>query len=150
MFFSPDIIKIITVQEKLQICSAIEIVKIMNRILSVAHDNLIKAQNNMIKQTNYWCHMKNFVVKNEVMINIWNLVSNWPMRALNNKRCKSFRILQQFHFFYKFNIFSEWYITDTFYISNFTKATDSRQSSFTEQRNPPPELAVINNENQTE
>ena len=43
MSFSPDIMKAVTVQEKLQIHSAIEIARIMNRILSVAHDNLTKA-----------------------------------------------------------------------------------------------------------
>ena len=43
MFFSPDIIKAATVQKKLQIYFATEIAKIMNKILSVAHDNLIKA-----------------------------------------------------------------------------------------------------------
>ena len=43
MSFSPDIIKVITAQKKLQIHSATEIAKIMNRILSVAYDNLTKA-----------------------------------------------------------------------------------------------------------
>ena len=76
MFFSFDITKAVTVQEKLQICSVTEIAKIMNKILSVTCDNLIKAQSDMIKQTNYWCHLKNFAVENEVMINIWNFVSN--------------------------------------------------------------------------
>ena len=61
-----------------------------------------------------------------------------------------FRILQQFHSFYKLNILSEWYITDIFHISNFIKATDSKQLPLTEQRNPLPESAVINNENQAE
>ena len=43
MSFSSDITKAATAQKKLQICSVIEIAKIMNRILSVIHDNLIKA-----------------------------------------------------------------------------------------------------------
>ena len=42
MSFSSNITKAATVQEKLQIHSATEIAKIMNRILLVAHDNLTK------------------------------------------------------------------------------------------------------------
>ena len=76
MFFSPDIIKAATVQKKLQICSATEIVRIMNRILSVAYDNLTKVQGDMVKQANCQCCVKNFVIGDEVMINIQNLVSN--------------------------------------------------------------------------
>ena len=53
MFFNPDITKAATVQKKLQIHSVIEIARIMNRILSVAHDNLTKTQSDMIKQANY-------------------------------------------------------------------------------------------------
>ena len=94
MSFSPDTTKAATVQEKLQICSATEIARIMNRILSVAHDNLTKAQSDMIKQANYWCCIKDFVIENEIMINTQNLVSDWPMRALNDRRCGPFRILQ--------------------------------------------------------
>ena len=76
--------------------------------------------------------------------------SDQPTRILNDKKHKSFRILQQFHFFYKLNILSKWYATDIFYVSNLTRATDSKQSPFTEQRNPSPAPAVINNKNQTE
>ena len=122
----------------------------MNRILLVAYDNLTKAQNNIIKQANCWYHVKNFAVKNEVIINIWNLVSDQSIRTLNDKKCEFFKILQQFHSFYKFNIFSEWYIIDIFYVNDFIRVTDSKQSLFTEQRNPSPEPAVINNKNQTE
>ena len=43
MSFSPDTMKAATVQKKLQIHSVTEIIKIMNRILSVACDNLTKA-----------------------------------------------------------------------------------------------------------
>ena len=43
MSFSPDTTKTAMMQEKLQICSATEIARTMNRILSVACDNLIKA-----------------------------------------------------------------------------------------------------------
>ena len=150
MFFNSDIIKTATVQKKLQICFVTEITKIMNRILLVAHDNLTKAQGDMIKQANCWCHIKNFVIENEVMINIWNFVSNQSIKVLNNKRCKPFRILQQFHFFYKLNVSSEWYATDIFHVSDLTKVTDLRQPPLTEQRNPLPELAVINDKNQTE
>ena len=53
MFFSPDTTKAATAQEKLQIHSATEIAKIMNKILSVTHDNLTKAQGNIIKQANH-------------------------------------------------------------------------------------------------
>ena len=53
MFFNPDITKTTTVQKKLQIHSVIKIAKIINRILSVAHDNLTKAQGDMIKQANH-------------------------------------------------------------------------------------------------
>ena len=74
--FNPDITKATTAQKKLQIHSIIEITKIMNRILSVAHDNLIKAQSDMIKQANCQCHIENFAVENEIIINIWNFVSN--------------------------------------------------------------------------
>ena len=80
----------------------------------------------MIKQANYQCHIKDFTVKNEIIINIWNLVSDWPTRALNDKKHKSFRILQQSHFFYKFNVFFEWYIIDIFYVSDFTRVTSSK------------------------
>ena len=69
---------------------------------------------------------------------------------MNDKKHESFRILQQFHFFYKFNIFSKWYTTDIFYISNFTKIADSKQLPFTEQRNPLLKPAVINDKNQAE
>ena len=94
--------------------------------------------------------MKNFAVGDEIMVNTQNLVSNQPTRALDDRRCGPFRILQQFHSFYKLNIPSEWYATDTFHASNLTRATDPRQPPLTGQRNPPPELAVINNENQAE
>ena len=52
MSFSSDIIKADTVQKKLQIHSVTEIIRFINRILSVAHDNLIKAQNDIIRQAN--------------------------------------------------------------------------------------------------
>ena len=90
------------------------------------------------------------MIEDEVIINTQNLVSDWSIRALNNKRCEPFRILQQFHFFYKLNISSEWYTTDTFHVSNFTRAIDSKQLPFTEQRNPSSEPAVINDKNQAE
>ena len=150
MSFSPDTTKTATVQEKLQIHSAIEITKIMNRILSVTHDNLMRTQGDMIRQANHWHHIKNFAVENEVIVNTQNLVSDQSTRALNNKRCEPFRILQQFHFFYKLNIPSEWYAIDTFHASNLTRAADPKQSPLTEQRNPPPEPAVINDKNQAE
>ena len=94
--------------------------------------------------------MKDFAVEDEVMINTQNLVSNQPTKALNDKRYKPFRILQQFHFFYKFNIPSEWYATDIFHVSNLIKAANPKQPPLTEQRNPLPEPAVINDENQVE
>ena len=53
MSFSPDITKAGTVQKKLQIHSAIKIARIINRILLIACDNLIKAQSNMIRQVNH-------------------------------------------------------------------------------------------------
>lgn len=99
---------------------------------------------------NCWCHIKNFAVKNKVIINTQNLVSNWSTRALNDKKCESFRILQQFHFFYKLDVSSEWYATDIFHASNLTRATDSKWPPLTEQRNSLTEPAVINDENQTE
>ena len=98
----------------------------MNGILLIAHDNLTKAQSNMIRQMNCQHHLKNFAVKNEVIINIQNLVSNQSTRALNDKKYELFRILQQFHFFYKLNILSEWYITDIFHASNLTRAIDPK------------------------
>ena len=104
----------------------------------------------MIKQANHWCCIKDFIIENKVMINIQNFISNQSIKILNDKRYKSFRILQQFHFFYKLDIPSEWYIIDIFYISNFIKITDSKWLLLIEQRNPLPELAVINNKNQTE
>ena len=70
MSFSPDITKAATMQEKLQICSVMEIARIMDRILLITHDNLTKAQSDMVKQANCWYHLKNFVIKDEVMINI--------------------------------------------------------------------------------
>ena len=42
MFFNFNITKIITMQKKLQICSATEITKIMNRILLIICDSLTK------------------------------------------------------------------------------------------------------------
>ena len=39
---------------------------------------------------------------------------------------------------------------DIFYVNDFIKVADLKQLPFIEQRNPLPELAVINNENQTE
>ena len=150
MSFNPDITKAATVQKKLQIHSAMEIVKIMDRILSVAHDNLTRAQGDMIRQANCWCCIKNFAVENEVMINIQNLVSDQSTKALDDKRCEPFKILQQFHSFYKLDVLLEWYATDIFHASNLTRAADSKQPPLTEQRNPLPESAVINNKNQTE
>ena len=84
------------------------------------------------------------------MINTWNLVSDQSTRVLNNKRCESFRILQQFYFFYKLDVSSEWYTTDIFHANNLTKATDLKWLPFTGQRNPLLKPAVINDENQTE
>ena len=150
MFFSPDTTKAVTMQKKLQICSVIEIIKIMNRILLITCDNLTKAQSNMIRQVNCQCCLKNFAVENEVMINIWNLVSNWPTRTLNDKRHKPFRILQQFHFFYKLNVSFEWYVTDIFHVSDLIRAINPKWLLLTKQKNPLLKPAVINNENQTE
>ena len=76
MFFSSDIIKTATVQKKLQICSVTEIVRIMNRILLVAHDNLTKTQNDIIKQANHQHHIKNFAVENKVIINTQNFIND--------------------------------------------------------------------------
>ena len=103
----------------------------------------------MIKQANCQHHIKNFAVGNKVIINTQNLVSNQSMRTLDDKRCEPFRILQQFHFFYKLDVPPEWYTIDIFHVSNFTRATNSRQPPLTGQRNPLPEPAVINNKNQT-
>ena len=69
---------------------------------------------------------------------------------MNDKKCEPFRILQQFHFFYKFDVPSKWYIIDIFHASNLIKAADSKWPPLTEQRNPLLKLAVINNKNQTE
>ena len=69
---------------------------------------------------------------------------------MNDKKCKPFRILQQFHFFYKLDIPSEWYTTDIFHVNNLIKAIDSKQPPFAEQRNPSLKSVVINDENQTE
>ena len=63
-------------QEKLQICSATEIAKIINRILTVTCDNLTKAQGDMIKQVNCQHHVKDFAIEDEVMVNTQNLVSD--------------------------------------------------------------------------
>ena len=49
MFFNSDITKTATVQKKLQIYFIIKIIKIMNKILSVACDNFIKTQNDIIR-----------------------------------------------------------------------------------------------------
>ena len=70
MSFSPDIIKAATMQEKLQICSVTEIARIMNKILSIAWDNLMRAQSDIIQQANCQHCIKNFAVENEIMINI--------------------------------------------------------------------------------
>ena len=94
--------------------------------------------------------MKNFAIEDKVIINTQNLVSNQSSKTLNDKKHELFRILQQFHFFYKLNIPSEWYVIDIFHVSDFTKAADSKQSPLTEQRNPLPEPAVINDKNQAE
>ena len=53
MSFSPDIIKGATAQEKFQIHLITEIIKIMNRILSVVQNNLMRAQSDIVKQANY-------------------------------------------------------------------------------------------------
>ena len=132
MSFNSDITKAATVQEKLQICSATEIARTMNRIFLVACDNLTKTQSDMIRQANCWHCRKNFVVEDEIMINTQNLVSNQSIKALNDKRCESFRILKQFHFFYKLDIPSEWYTTDIFHASNLTRTADSKQPPLTE------------------
>ena len=71
------------------------------------------------------------MIEDEIMINIQNFVNDWFTKALNDKRHESFRILKQFHFFYKFDISSEWYTTDIFYANNLIKVADSKQSSFT-------------------
>ena len=113
-------------QKKLQIHSVMEIVKIMNRILSVAHDNLMRAQSDMVRQVNCQHCMKNFVIENEVMINTQNLVSDQSTRTLNDKRCELFRILQQFHFFYKFDIPFKWYVIDIFHVSDFIRVVNSK------------------------
>ena len=84
------------------------------------------------------------------MINIWNLVSDWSTRALNNKKCESFRILQQFYSFYKLDVPSEWYITDIFHASDLIRVTDSKWLPLAEQRNLSLESAVINDKNQAE
>ena len=42
MSFSSDITKAATMQKKLQICFVIEITKIINKILLIAYNNLIK------------------------------------------------------------------------------------------------------------
>ena len=52
MSFSPNITKAATVWEKLQICSVTEITKIIDRILSVAYNNLMRAQGDMVRQAN--------------------------------------------------------------------------------------------------
>ena len=122
----------------------------MNRILLITYDNLTKTQSDIIKQANHQCHIKDFALKNEIIINTQNFISNQFTKTLNDKRYKLFRILQQFHFFYKLNVSSEWYTIDIFYANDLTKATDPKQPPLTEQRNPLPEPAVINNENQTE
>ena len=70
MSFNPDITRAGTAQEKLQIHSVTEIARIMNRILSVTQDNLTKAQSDIIRQANYQHHIKDFVIENEVMVNI--------------------------------------------------------------------------------
>ena len=90
------------------------------------------------------------MIEDEIMINIWNLISNQFTKVLNDKKCKFFRILQQFHFFYKFDIPSKWYAMNIFHTSNLTRAANSKQPPLTGQRNPPPEPAVINDKNQTE
>ena len=69
---------------------------------------------------------------------------------MNDKKHEFFRILQQFYFFYKLDVSPEWYITDTFHVSNLTRAANLKQPPLIEQRNPPPEPAVINDKNQTE
>ena len=150
IFFSSDITKIAIAQEKLQICSAIEIAKIMNRILLIACDNLTKAQSDMIRQTNCWCCRENFMIKDEIMVNTQNFVNDWFTRALNDKKHESFRILKQFHFFYKLDVPSEWYVMDIFHASDLIRAADPGWLSLTEQRNPLLELAVINSKNQAE
>ena len=150
MFFNSDIIKAVTAQKKLQIYSVTEIIKIMNRILLITHNNLIKAQSNIIKQINHQHHLKDFAVENEIIINIQNFVRNQFIKILNNKKYKSFRILQQFHFFYKFNIFPKWYTTDIFHVSDFIRVINSKQLSLIKQRNPLLKPAVINDKNQTE
>ena len=76
MSFSPDTTKAATAQEKLQIRSATEIARIMNRILSVTCDNLTKAQGDMVKQANRRRCVEDFAIGDEVMINTWNLVSD--------------------------------------------------------------------------
>ena len=90
------------------------------------------------------------MIENKVIVNTQNLVSNQFTKILNDKRCELFRILQQFHFFYKLDISSEWYVTDIFHANNFTRATNPKQSPLTGQRNPSPEPAVISNKNQAE
>ena len=150
MSFSSDTTKADTVQKKLQICSATEIARTMNMILLIAHDNLTKAQSDMVRQANCQHCVEDFVVEDEVMINIWNFVSDQPTKALDDKKCGPFRILQQFHFFYKLDIPPKWYIMDTFHASDLTRAADPKWPPFTGQRNPLPELAVINNKNQAE
>ena len=90
------------------------------------------------------------MIENEIIINIQNFVSNQFTKTLNDKKYKFFRILQQFYFFYKFDISSEWYITNIFYASDFIKAANLKQPPLTGQRNPLPEPAVINDKNQTE
>ena len=70
--------------------------------------------------------MKNFIIKNKVMINTQNLISDWSTRALNDKRHEPFRILQQFHFSYKLDVLSEWYATDIFHVSDLIRAADPK------------------------
>ena len=76
MFFSSDTTKTDTAQKKLQIHFTMKIAKIMNRILSIAYNNLTKAQSDIIRQINHLHYVENFVIKNEIMINTQNFVSN--------------------------------------------------------------------------
>ena len=70
MSFNSNITKTATAQKKLQICSATEITRIIDKILLIAWDNLMRAQSDMVQQADCQHHIKDFAVKNKVMINI--------------------------------------------------------------------------------
>ncbi len=135
MSFKLDIIEYENFRERLQVTKVKNISEHMNKILTFAHESLVKTRKQMIQQVNKHRKEVDYKIESKMFLNEWNIITVRSFKKLDNKMLDLFINLNFIDSSYKLKLSETMHIHDVFHsdllhlvVNNFL--SDQKNESF--------------------